>query len=159
MMPLNQPVPSNHPEVLNANAKTIDEVASSESNTAVTRTGKTVLTLQGLEAAAAERLMLEIDSFNTTSGGFNFGLSTRPLVELTINAQTTQISFTQPSTGGFVMRLILKQGTGANKVNWSGVKWPNGSPPVLSFDEGATDLLTFIVTANGVYGIYNGGWY
>jgi hypothetical protein len=55
--------------------------------------------------------------------------------------------------------LILRQGLGAQTVDWTGVLWPNGAKPLLSFDPGSIDVLRLMVTANGAFGLHVGGWY
>ena len=54
----------------------------------------------------------------------------------------------------------LRQGTGANKVTFpASVHWSSNRPPVLAYEAGTADLLTFISDDNGWLGISDGSWF
>lgn len=84
--------------------------------------------------------------------------------DITLNTATTTMTFKPFSDGanlGRQLTLLLKQGTGANKVNWpSSIKWNNNRPPVLSYVTGRVDVITLLTRNSGGtwYGFYNGGW-
>ncbi|MGP5481326.1 hypothetical protein ACTXNO_27360, partial [Pseudomonas helleri] len=61
-------------------------------------------------------------------------------------------------TWSFTVR--LRQGTGANKVTFPGsVHWSSNRPPVLAYEAGTADLLTFMSVENGWLGISDGSWF
>lgn len=61
-------------------------------------------------------------------------------------------------TWSFTVR--LRQGTGANKVTFpASVHWSNNRPPVLAYEAGTADLLTFMSVDNGWLGISDGSWF
>ena len=61
-------------------------------------------------------------------------------------------------TWSFTVR--LRQGTGANKVTFpASVHWSSKRPPVLAYEAGTADLLTFISDDNGWLGISDGSWF
>ncbi|WP_321836363.1 hypothetical protein [Pseudomonas kulmbachensis] len=54
----------------------------------------------------------------------------------------------------------LRQGTGANKVTFpASVHWSSNRPPVLAYEAGTADLLTFISDDNGWLGLTDGSWF
>ena len=54
----------------------------------------------------------------------------------------------------------LRQGTGANKVTFpASVHWSSKRPPVLAYEAGTADLLTFMSTDNGWLGFSDGSWF
>lgn len=58
--------------------------------------------------------------------------------------------------------LLIKQGTGANKVKWGEViKWNNSREPVLSYVKDKIDIITLLTidSGNTWMGFYNGGWF
>lgn len=60
------------------------------------------------------------------------------------------------------IELILRQDRGTNKVKWpANVKWPNGSPPPLSWTQGSQDIFELYTPDAGAtwYGLFSGGWY
>ena len=61
-------------------------------------------------------------------------------------------------TWSFTVR--LRQGTGANKVTFpASVNWSSKRPPVLAYEAGTADLLTFMSVDNGWLGISDGSWF
>ncbi|MBW0238697.1 hypothetical protein [Pseudomonas sp. D1HM] len=61
-------------------------------------------------------------------------------------------------TWSFTVR--LRQGTGANKITFpANVHWPSKRPPVLAYDAGAADVLTFMSDDNGWLGFSDGSWF
>lgn len=61
-------------------------------------------------------------------------------------------------TWSFTVR--LRQGTGANKVAFPAtVRWSNKRAPVLAYEAGTADLLTFMSVGNGWLGISDGSWF
>ena len=61
-------------------------------------------------------------------------------------------------TWSFTVR--LRQGTGANKVTFpSSVHWSSKRPPVLAYEAGASDVLTFMSDGNGWLGFHDGSWF
>ena len=61
-------------------------------------------------------------------------------------------------TWSFTVR--LRQGTGANKVTFpASVHWSSKRPPVLAYEAGTADLLTFMSVDNGWLGISDGSWF
>lgn len=89
-------------------------------------------------------------TFDQLDGGLN---------HITLTVPSTTIGFTPHTSMAYTITLILKQGVGANTVQWDDVKWPNGYAPVLSYDKDVEDIITFIVTPTGTYGLVGGGWY
>lgn len=58
--------------------------------------------------------------------------------------------------------LLIKQGTGANKIKWGEViKWNNSREPVLSYLKDKIDIITLLTIDSGTtwMGFYNGGWF
>lgn len=61
-------------------------------------------------------------------------------------------------TWSFTVR--LRQGTGANKVTFpASVLWSSNRPPVLAYEAGAADLLTFMSVDNRWLGFSDGSWF
>ncbi|MEJ3595346.1 hypothetical protein [Pseudomonas bubulae] len=61
-------------------------------------------------------------------------------------------------TWAFTVR--LRQGTGANKVTFpASVHWSSKRPPVLAYEVGAADVLTFMSDGNGWLGFHDGSWF
>lgn len=84
---------------------------------------------------------------------------------LVLNASTTTMTFATFADGANKARqitLLLKQGTGSNRVTWpSSIRWNNGRAPVLSYLTGRVDVITLLTYDSGTswYGFYNGGWF
>ena len=61
------------------------------------------------------------------------------------------------------LKLILRQGTGANLVEWnSNIKWQLNQPPALSYDEGTVSIIKLISSPTILgnwYGILEGAWF
>jgi|GEM_PF-5275609 len=54
----------------------------------------------------------------------------------------------------------LRQGTGANKVTFpASVHWSSKRPPVLAYEAGAGDVLTFMSDGGGWLGFFDGSWF
>ncbi|CAI8915137.1 hypothetical protein [Pseudomonas sp. IT-P218] len=61
-------------------------------------------------------------------------------------------------TWSFTVRLV--QGTGANQVTFpAGIQWSGNRPPLLSYETGAADLVTFTWDGAHWLGLYEGGWF
>ncbi|KGX19860.1 hypothetical protein [Burkholderia pseudomallei] len=90
-----------------------------------------------------------IARMNVTGNGLDLDLSTGiGCFNATINAPQTAITISNPATDANFVRsfsLVLKQGTGSNKVNsWPAIiKWNGGVPPVLSYAQGVSDAFMF----------------
>ncbi|AEK81928.1 hypothetical protein [Salmonella phage 7-11] len=84
---------------------------------------------------------------------------------LTLNSSTTTVTIGSFSDGPDKARqltLLIKQGTGSNKVVWpSSIRWNNNRAPVLSYLTGRVDVITLLTYNSGAswYGFYNGGWF
>ncbi|QQK87888.1 hypothetical protein pSalSNUABM01_019 [Salmonella phage pSal-SNUABM-01] len=84
---------------------------------------------------------------------------------LTLNASTTTVTIGPFSDGADKARqltLLIKQGTGSNRVVWpSSIRWNNARAPVLSYLTGRVDVVTLLTYNSGAswYGFYNGGWF
>ena len=82
------------------------------------------------------------------------------VIDMTLTQATTTITCaTRSDAKAHTVTLMLRQGSGANEVTWSGVAWPEGSPPLLTFEVGKFDVIDLLVTQNTVVGMYKGGWY
>lgn len=71
-------------------------------------------------------------------------------------------SFSDGSDKARQLTLILKQGTGSNKVKWpSNIHWNNERAPNLSYVQGRSDIVTILTHDSGAnwYGFFNGGWF
>ncbi len=92
----------------------------------------------------------------------NLGLGS--LLHLTLTQPETTLAFVPDSIPNDQTRyvtLIIKQGTGANKLLWpSNVLWPNGHAPVLAYVPAAEDVITLIQRGDSqnYYGFMNGSW-
>lgn len=54
----------------------------------------------------------------------------------------------------------LRQGTGVNKVTFPAkVRWVSNRPPVLAYESGAADVLTFMSDGSGWLGFSDGSWF
>ncbi|MGP5354760.1 hypothetical protein [Pseudomonas helleri] len=54
----------------------------------------------------------------------------------------------------------LRQGTGVNKVTFPAkVRWVSNRPPVLAYEAGAADVLTFMSDGGGWLGFSDGSWF
>lgn len=84
---------------------------------------------------------------------------------LVLNSSTTTVTITPFTDGANKARqltLLVKQGTGSNRVVWpSTIQWNNGRAPVLSYLTGRVDVITLLTHNSGAswYGFYNGGWF
>lgn len=81
---------------------------------------------------------------------------------VTLTAATTTIAVNSTLKAGEARQItiILRQGVGAQKVNWpANIKWPNDRPPVLSLEQGQEDFVTLLscATDSHIYGFSNGG--
>lgn len=105
-----------------------------------------------------------LNTRNITTTSYQIDPILGTIQDLTLNTATTTVTFKAFSDGanlGRQLTLLLKQGTGANKVNWpSSIKWNNNRPPVLSYVTGRVDVITLLTRNSGGtwYGFYNGGW-
>lgn len=82
------------------------------------------------------------------------------VVDMTLTNATTNIECTRRTDDkAHTVTLILRQGSGANEVNWTNVAWPEGSAPLLTFEAGKFDVIDLLVTKDNVVGMYKGGWY
>lgn len=51
---------------------------------------------------------------------------------------------------GFKLTLVVEQTTGNNNITWdANIKWPQGSPPTLSYNPGAIDVFEFVTVDGG----------
>lgn len=89
------------------------------------------------------------------------------------NTSTLRVGLVQPLTNltvtlkdapGATNRIVVifRQDRGTNKVKWpSNVRWPNGSPPPLSWTQGAEDVFELYTPDSGAtwFGMFSGGWY
>ena len=54
----------------------------------------------------------------------------------------------------------LRQGSGVNKVTFPAkVRWVSDRPPVLAYEAGAADVLTFMSDGGGWLGFSDGSWF
>jgi len=61
-------------------------------------------------------------------------------------------------TWSFTVRLV--QGTGANQVTFpAAIHWPAERPPLLSYEAGAADLVTFTWDGAHWLGLHEGSWF
>ena len=61
-------------------------------------------------------------------------------------------------TWSFTVRLV--QGTGANQVTFpAAIHWPAERPPLLSYESGAADLVTFTWDGAKLIGLHEGSWF
>lgn len=102
---------------------------------------------------------------NVTGTTVSIGVVSGSVQRVVLNSSTTTVTFVPFSDGADKARqltLLLKQGTGSNKVVWpSSIRWNNGRPPVLSYLTGRVDVITLLTYDSGTswYGFYNGGWF
>ncbi|MGL4616510.1 MAG: hypothetical protein ACRCVV_21985 [Shewanella sp.] len=86
--------------------------------------------------------------------------NTATVQRITLNVPTTNVSVALNANADEAMTvtLIIKQGTGANSINWAGVTWPNGVKPALSHTAGDEDVVAMLFTkgTNKCYGFYLG---
>lgn len=82
-------------------------------------------------------------------------------LELSVPSCKVDLSnFTPPTGYTWAFSLVIKQGTGANKIEWpTYIKWPGGIAPQLSFTKDYTDIVSFLVLNGEVLGSSGGGWY
>lgn len=102
---------------------------------------------------------------NVTGTTVDIGALAGSVQRITLNSSTTTVTFT-PFTDGVdkarQLTILLKQGTGSNKVVWpSSIRWNNNRAPVLSYLTGRVDVITLLTYNSGAswYGFYNGGWF
>lgn len=87
------------------------------------------------------------------------------VLSLTLTVPDTTLTIATPTLAAnksSYCSLILKQGTGANKVTWpNNIKWPHGRAPVLAYELDAEDVITLMtVGTSGVwYGFVGGSWF
>ncbi|MEI9855117.1 hypothetical protein [Enterobacter mori] len=71
----------------------------------------------------------------------------------TLTAPVTQLSVINASGSNLnsqTITMLLKQGTGANKISWpSNVKWSYGREPVLTFTKDSIDVIQFLSIDGG----------
>ncbi|UAN42536.1 hypothetical protein KGP24_08890 [Enterobacter sp. JBIWA008] len=71
----------------------------------------------------------------------------------TLTAPVTQLSVINASGSNLnsqTITMLLKQGTGANKISWpSNVKWSYGREPVLTFTKDSIDVIQFLSVDGG----------
>lgn len=85
--------------------------------------------------------------------------------DFTLRTSTTTMTFKPFSDGANLSRqitLILRQGTGSNRVAWpASIKWNNNRPPVLSYVTGRSDVITLLTNDSGAswFGFHNGSWF
>lgn len=80
---------------------------------------------------------------------------TAPSTVIAIDGATTEVGASRYAT------IILRQGSGANKVEWPDyIRWSYGNPPVLSFEQGQEDVITLMNIGGDShwYGFLSGGW-
>ncbi|MDE4537672.1 hypothetical protein GIB19_10645 [Pseudomonas sp. ITEM 17296] len=114
-------------------------------------TGGLLLPRRKAIAAAGSALALDV--------AYTAGVS---FFDVTLDKPQCALTFTNSAvppgyTWSFSVR--LQQGTGANRVTFpNNVRWPANRPPVLSFEKGSADLLTFLWDGVRWSGFYDGGW-
>lgn len=102
---------------------------------------------------------------NVSGTSVSIGVVSGSVQRLVLNASTTTVTilpFTDGADKARQLTLLVKQGTGSNKVVWpSTIMWNNGRPPVLSYLTGRVDVITLLTYNSGAswYGFYNGGWF
>lgn len=95
-------------------------------------------------------------AIDVTQGACQSMTLMQPSTTVTIKA------FSDPTNTCRQLTLLVKQGTGANKVVWDGkIKWNNSREPVLSYIKDKIDIITLLTIDSGVtwMGFYNGGWF
>ncbi|QYW05822.1 tail fiber protein [Vibrio phage vB_VpaP_G1] len=116
--------------------------------------------------SVSDRVVGQVTSskFETASAVHTLTLGNLSAERVGLTQGNTTLRFRVQDLVGSVARLtlILRQNTGTNKVTWpSGMKWPNGSAPPLSWTQGAEDVFEIMTYDGGAtwYGMYVGGWY
>jgi len=106
---------------------------------------------------------------NYTEGAVDLGTvttaSTIDLTNGTVQTATltssTACTFTMPAAvAGKSFVLFLKQATttGSGSATFTGVKWPDGTPPTISTTAGQMDILTFTSDGTNWYGTFIQGF-
>ena len=107
--------------------------------------GQNIKTVNGQSLLGEGNLMLggsepAIVALGNAGASTAIALQQPGTYDLTLTEPTCTLSFTDVGCSTFT--LVLRQGTGANKVVWpSAVKWGYGVPPVLSYTQGHVDVV------------------
>lgn len=130
--------------------------ASYDAN-AITRDNlETEVNALGISGAAT----IAIETIANAGASQTINKTANSVIDMTLTQATTSITCaTRSDAKAHTVTLILRQGSGANEVSWSGVAWPEGSPPLLTFESGKFDVIELIVTQSTVVGLYKGGWF
>ena len=116
--------------------------------------GGVLLPLLETVNAAGPAVALDIDPLRRVSA-FDITLTAPECALSLLNAQV-------PAGYSRAITLTLRQGSGANKVQWpSNVVWAYNRQPVLSYVPGAYDLVTLVYDpiAHNWRGMVDGGWF
>ena len=74
---------------------------------------------------------------------------------LTLSEACT-IGFTQPASGTARLVLVITQATGSHyNTTFTGAKWPNGAPPVITATDGAIDVISVLLEGSNIWAVAN----
>lgn len=126
-------------------------------NTTLTATATTSITLPTTgtvlsSVAAPVGTYTETFVAANTGSSYAIDLSTANTFQLTINAATATLSFSNvPASNSASVTIILKQdATGSRLVSWPGsVIWPGGTAPTLSTTASHADIVVMVTTNAG----------
>ena len=93
-------------------------------------------------------------SYNSGTTTVDWGAGNK--ATLTFGAgNITTLAFTNPPKPSNLLLKIVQDGTGSRTItNWdSDIKWAGGSPPTLSTDANAIDIVSFYFDGNSYYGV------
>jgi hypothetical protein len=146
-------------DIVNKPADAIVETGSGSSPTLVALAnmitdlaGGLLLPRQQAIASAGAALALDV----AYTGGVSFFDVTLDQPQCVLNFLNADVP--AGYTWSFTVR--LRQGTGANKVTFpASVLWSSNRPPVLAYEAGAADLLTFMSVDNRWLGFSDGSWF
>lgn len=112
----------------------------------------------GLAVEAIEAWLISSPVNTNTSSGTTETLpdtTVNPMTALTLTANCV-LTFPAATAGkGFMLQLI-QDATGSRTVTWPSVRWPGGTPPVLSTPGGSIDIFTFVCFGTHWYGFVCG---
>ncbi len=123
-------------------------------NTVLEAMGGVLLPKVRIVAAAGTALALDVDAASRITA-FDITLNRPSCVLSLLNAVV-------PAGYQGAVTLTLRQGTGANLVTWpSSVLWQYNRAPVLSYKQGAFDMITLVSdpVTNKWRGLVDGGWF
>lgn len=81
--------------------------------------------------------------------GYTIDGESHAMLDITLNESVTTLDVTLPASGAREFTLILRQGSGNNTVNWSGVAFSGGSAVSLKTVAGEFNLINVLVAPTG----------